>query len=99
MHQFYINEHYLLRKKFILVFLGLFGFILLFFGEWGVYLVYLGLIGVQIVKIFVLKYVGRVFQNLEKKIQGSQIIKNFWRFRVFVLRYIANSKRRKRREI
>lgn len=36
-------------------------------GEWVVYLGYLGLIGVQTVKILVLTYAGRVFENLEKK--------------------------------
>ena len=36
-------------------------------GEWVVYLGYLGLIGVQTVKILVLTYAGRVFENLGKK--------------------------------
>ena len=45
----------------------------------------LDLIGVQTGKIFLLTYVGRVFENLKKKIQSFQGIKIFRRFRVFVL--------------
>ena len=42
-----------------------------------VYLVYLGLIGVQTVKIFVLTYADRVFENLGRKIQIFQMFKSF----------------------
>ena len=58
---------------FIWVFRGSFGFIFFFFfwggggGGGGVFFGFLGVIGVQTVKILVLTYAGRVFENLGKK--------------------------------
>ena len=58
-------------------------------------LVYLGLVEIQTVKINFLTYVHRIFEYLTKKNQRVQRFKFFWLFRVFVLSYKANSKRRK----
>ena len=58
-------------------------------------LVYLGLVEIQTVKINFLTYVHRIFEYLTKKNQRVQRFKFCWLFRVFVLSYKANSKRRK----
>ena len=60
--------------------------------------VFFGLCGTQILKITYMSYLGKVFDSLTKKIQTFQRSKNFRRFRVFVLGYRANLKRRKWRK-
>ena len=55
--------------------------------------------GIQILKVTYKSCLGKVFENLTKKIQSFPGFKNFGRFRVFVLSYRANSKTWKRRKI
>ena len=55
--------------------------------------------GIQILKVTYFSYLGNVFESLTNKSQNFWGFKKTRRFRVFVLRYRANSKSRKRRKI
>ena len=56
-------------------------------------LVSLSVIRVQVARIIFLAYVGRVLENLKKKIQNFQIFEKFQRLLVFGMSYRANSKK------
>ena len=55
--------------------------------------------GIQILKVTYFSYLGKVFESLTNKSQNFRGFKKTRRFRVFVLRYRANSKSRKWRKI
>ena len=57
---------------------------------------FLGLCEIQVSKVPYMSCLGKVFERLTNKIQIFQGFKNF---RVFILNYRANLKRRKRRKI
>ena len=60
---------------------------------------FFGFSGIQVLKVTYIPCLGKVFECLTNKVQSFLGFKNFWRFRVLVLSYRANSKREKRWKI